>query len=313
MEQRIYDDYKWAKIRLINKYKKFSKELARQPSNENTFISINDFLASEPSLGPNADPGIIQYHYTHFENVNDFIKILIEDIYYNEIVCLSNFFAKFKNRFIVGNTFSYNLDLDYLDIPVNAIKEIDQCIQFKRFIYINLNIFWERDDMGHANMLLIDNLEKTIERFEPYGKSWKGDKQNLIAKKIDSKFNEEVLEKIKLKGYKYISPVHIQPVIGFQAKADAYDGMCVTFSLIYLHLRLMNPDIKHKVIIKYLLSKKKDEIVDIILKYARYIELSLKKNAYRVNLDRNKLYYKDFDKIQNYLRISEGNIKTINF
>ena len=59
MSSKLYLDYKTSKLRLINKYKRFSKELSRSVSNEDTFVSINDFLASEQSLGPNADPGTI--------------------------------------------------------------------------------------------------------------------------------------------------------------------------------------------------------------------------------------------------------------
>jgi uncharacterized membrane protein len=49
----------------------------------------------------------------------------------------------------------------------------------------------------------------------------------------------------------------------------------------------MNPDIDRKLIIKYLLSKSKEEIINIILRYAKYIEDTLKKNASEVNTQLN--------------------------
>ena len=49
MESKLYEDYKFSKLKLVNKYKRFSKKLARVATNEDTFISINDFLAEEQS------------------------------------------------------------------------------------------------------------------------------------------------------------------------------------------------------------------------------------------------------------------------
>ena len=83
---------------------------------------------------------------------------------------------------------------------------------------------------------------------------------------------------LNLNDYKYLSPIDISPKIGLQIKADFYEGMCSIYSLIYLQLRLMNPDIDQKVIINYLKSKEKNNILDIILKYTRYVEKILKEN-----------------------------------
>ena len=304
MSSNILIEYNRAKIKLINKYIKYSKNLSRAKSDPNTFISINDFLADEPSLGPDADKGEIDYFYMHYENINNFMKILMNDLSFNKIVCISDITVK-HTKFINRNSFVYNFDFDYLVIPIDAINEILEC-KDKRFIYINLIISWENKNIGHANMLLIDNINKTIERFEPF--------QSLnLSLKIDKKFNNDVLKKINLNDYKYISPIDISPKIGIQNKADAYNGMCVTYCIIYLQLRLMNPDIEKKIIIKYLLSKKKNEIINIILRYARYIENSLKKNSFMVNLELNKLYYEEYKLIKSYLIVYDNEIKTDSF
>jgi len=311
--EKTYNNYKFAKLHLINKYKKYYTKLARSVTDVNTFVSINDFLAYEPCLGPEEEIGIIYYHYALIENSNDFMKILINDIYYNNIVCILDFPSKHKN-FLSQNTLNYNSSLDYLDIPISMIEDIKKCFnENKRFTYINLRHYWDKVEFGHANMILIDNINKTIERFEPYGKSILNDKKNIVSTKIDNKFSDDVLNKIGLINYKYISPINYNPVVGLQTKADAYEGMCATFSMIYLHLRLMNPDIDQKILIKYLLSKKKDEIIDIILKYARYIENSLKENSYLLNIERNKFYITNFEKKQDYLRIKNKGLEIINY
>ena len=46
--------------------------------------------------------------------------------------------------------------------------------------------------------------------------------------------------------YKYISPQDYLPSYGFQAKIDAYSGLCVTWSTMYLHYRVLNPDLTSK-------------------------------------------------------------------
>ena len=63
----------------------------------------------------------------------------------------------------------------------------------------------------------------------------------------------------ELNNYKYISPVDISPKIGPQGKADAYTGMCLTFSLIYLQLRIMNPEVEQTEVVKYILKKSKNK------------------------------------------------------
>ena len=319
MESKIYKNYKDSKLRLLNKFKRFSKELSRIPTNENAFISINDFLAADQSLGPDADPGSIYYHFTHFENINNYMKILMNEIEYKNIICMPNMNAKYS-KYIIRNAITYHSNYDCMIIPESAVKEI---LDFtaKRFIYIIFNVYWDNTDMGHANILIIDNLKKTIERFEPHGELIRNhfsdkDKVPYLSIKhendrIDKKFNKDLLKKIHLEGYKYLSPIDISPKIGIQTTADAYGGMCVTYTLIYLQLRIMNPDIDQKVILKYLISKEEKEIIDIILRYAKYVEMTLKKNSAKVLEDDNKLYKEESRKMQKYIFFDDNGSRII--
>ena len=68
--------------------------------------------------------------------------------------------------------------------------------------------------------------------------------------------------------------------------------MCVTITMMYLHMRILNPDIKQKKIINYFLEKDKKELKTIILKYARFVELTLKRNKnVTIKLQDNILKY----------------------
>jgi len=314
MSSKILSEYNRAKIKLINKYLKQSKNLSRMKSYPNTFISINDFLAEEISLGPNAGKGDIDYSLYDPTNTHLFINQLIKDINFDSIICkLENVYIKYINPATIGkyechlNSIIYNMDRDEMIIPMNLKDEINRCSNSKRFVYIYFGITWIDTLMGHANMLLIDNLNKTIERFEPYGKNMPSDKKKNYQQSLDKKFSQKTLDILNLQNYKYISPEIFIPSESLQVKADAYDGMCVTYCMIYLQLRIMNPDVDRKLIIKYLLSKSKKEILDIILRYARYIENTLKDNSNNINKYLNNFYGNECNQKSNYLIINFKN------
>jgi len=301
MSSNIQIEYNRAKINLIKKYLKPSKNLSRVSLNADTFISINDFLAEEHSLGPNADPGDIKYYYTETNNISLFLKYLMKDIRFNKIICEPyNVYINYGSIFY-KNTILYYVQTDTMYIPSNLSDEIIKCANTNRFNFIYIGIRWENMISGHANILLIDHLKKTIERFEPHGKNTNWENQ------LDNKFNFKVLQYLNLEEYKYISPKIYEPRFGVQAKSDVYGGMCFTYIIIYLQLRIMNPDIDRKLIIKYLLSKSKQEMIDIILKYAKYIENTLKNNSNDVKKT-IKLYKTEAFKIKyNYMLVNYKN------
>jgi len=134
-------------------------------------------------------------------------------------------------------------------IPTNLSKEIKTCSS-KRMMIIRLS-FWgcnpEKPKEGHANVIVIDNQEKTVERFEPNGYSDKHDSlaNNFMAKHFVPKY---------FNGYKYLPPLSFMPKIGPQRKqtetVDNDFGFCAIFSTMYAHLRLVNPDIPQKNIVQ---------------------------------------------------------------
>lgn len=101
----------------------------------------------------------------------------------------------------------------------------------KRFAVINVGIYghsWK--SLGHANALIIDAKEKTIDRYEPAG----------VAKDpYDATVSR--LMKTVLPSFRYLR--YFEHEAGEQrASTDSYEGMCVTFSLLYVLYRLLNPD-----------------------------------------------------------------------
>ncbi len=299
-----YNLYKKAKKKLIKRYLEGSKPTQQM----DLFISINDFLSHEISEGPNADLGKINYDYQSYENLNNFIRILLKEIKYNKLVCYPDFDIKFDG-YIVKNGISYDEHKDEIVMAYDIKKQLDKCIKNdKRFYYFIIII--KGDQFSHANIVVIDLFKKTIERYEPYGKSVLHDENNVFTKKFDNRFTS-ILRYLNMDNYVYMSPIDLSPQIGLQSVSDAYDGMCITYCLMYIHLRIMNPDVTQSDIISYFLRKSGDEIINMILKYARYVENVLKKNSRAVNIRSDDLYNIKFHNEHKYVVANTNGEKII--
>jgi len=158
----------------------------------------------------------------------------------------------------------------------------------KRFTPITINNLLPLSNgqiENHANMLLIDNKSKQIELFEPHGykpeKSSKKDLNRAYALKIEALkdffINTELdNSKYKLSTYKFISAADFVQKQGFQGLFDSNSGYCVTWSSLYCHYRILNPDVPVEKIVEYM---DQSIVTGTILRYAKHIEDTLKKKT----------------------------------
>ena len=162
------------------------------------------------------------------------------------------------------------------------IKAIKKCNNNKfRFIYFTF--FYDfSSKIGHVNVVIIDLYKKTLELFEPYGYINKPSTNNV------NRVFPKIMKRLDLDDFKFIPPSNLSPRLGIQSKGDC--GMCLTIIMMYLHLRILNPDIKQTKIVNYLLSYNSKELKELILKYARHVERTLKNNSKLVKKF-NKLFY----------------------
>ena len=309
-----YDSYKKFKKNIIVKYtktskkqsKKTSKKLSRSTNSEkmDKFISINDFLAEEMSKGPVEDKGKINYYYQSYSNIFNFFTILANYYNFNEIVCIPKFVLKFKEYIDVTSIIYYS-DTKEIIVPTKLRDKIKNCFESNvRFVYCTFMIDSSKNKgINHANILVIDLHKKTIERFEPYGH---------LNKELEHNINDAIkirlMRIVDLEDFTYLSPFDISPLKGLQSKADAHDGMCVTFCMLYLQLRLMNPDTIQKELIEYLLEKDKHELKKLILKYAKFVELTLKKYYYVIHENDNYIR-KKWNSLQEFIISGEKSEK----
>lgn len=218
-------------------------------------------LEKKENKGTEETSGFIDYHYQKLDNISEFLAKISEnnDCYVDD-----------------------NLTIEY-DIETKNIKSLYSTLEYfknkiyqnknKRFIAITFNV--QLITFSHANIILIDNKNKNIEFFEPHGhkeeeSTLEGIKGAYLQK---SKSIKKFIDKI-LPDYKFINVSEIFKQEGFQMKYDARHGYCVTWSILYSHYRLLNPDIKLDVIIQYIYYY---ITTNKLLRYAKFIEKILKK------------------------------------
>lgn len=125
----------------------------------------------------------------------------------------------------------------------------------KRFVVLPFG--YDCVDSGHANYLLYDKLTCSLERFESFGKV--NDSKCLNPPNLDRKI-KMLFQKNLGKEYvkKYYKPLDYAPSRNFQAiqeaekemNADDPVGFCAVWSAWYIDLRLSNPDIERRELVK---------------------------------------------------------------
>ena len=131
---------------------------------------------------------------------------------------------------------------------------------------------------GHANVIFFDTVNKTIDRYDPHGvhcvantcPSYDQDKTDKILK---DKF------RTILPDYRFIDFTATCPNIGPQAKAEigTRNGYCVTWSLMFTILRLLNPDKTVNQLNSVMLQGTPSQMMTKMQKFAKFYSDILKK------------------------------------
>jgi len=171
------------------------------------------------------------------------------------------------------NNYWYHNNLNNLINAERRDKKYDFCFCYLSIVIENTGL--------HANILIWDFNNLTIERFDPYG--------NVINfdTKIDNILEEELTWNT---GFTYLRPSDFMPVAGFQTIADElnpfyqksgdYGGYCLAWCTWYLEHRIKNKNVSPKNLVDKLLKKlsfDKDSFMEYIRNYAN------KLNTFRVN------------------------------
>jgi hypothetical protein len=180
-----------------------------------------------------------------------------------KIVCIPNltvYYKYFKTRAALA--YDIENDILYHGFEDKTKEDIIKCSQKSniRFIYFTFIIYSDKKSgISHANIIIIDLYKKTYER------------------SVNKIFRNRVKKVFGLDDFTYILPANISPIIGIQCIADSYCGMCITISMMYLHMRILNPNTSQKSLVKFLMNRYKKKLKEMILKYAKHVEETLKK------------------------------------
>jgi len=231
---------------------------------KNKYNIVDVPLDKKQNKGTIESSGFVDYHYQRLDNIINFMHLTTKD---REDIHI------FK-----GND-ELSLELDIENNKINPIYSSnstfkENIIKSKKIKYVPITFNVELITSSHATIILIDNENKNIEYFEPHG--YKSDKSTLEGV-VGAYYNKMIsLKKYMgklLPDYNFINISELFKREGFQMKHDARNGYCVTWSILYIHYRILNPDLKINILIRYIyyyVTK------TILLRYAKYIEKVLK-------------------------------------
>jgi hypothetical protein len=256
------------------------------PSKINEWLFNLYIIENNDILFPIIDSQLLERaSYNQYNETLNFDKIITSNpVFPNEILFYS------KDNYYIH---------PYLNNFVNSYK--------KRFLFINLTLVVD-DTNYHANIIIYDYKNTTIERFEPYGA--------YVTNKIpdlDDILEEELTWNT---GFKYISPKDFMGHISFQLVSDETndnnkkhgdpEGYCLAWCYWYLETKLSNPDVDSQILVHKLIKK----LNNLDIKFSEYIrnyanKLDIEKNKFLkiIGIDPKNYYDKNIDhqKIYEYV------------
>ena len=256
----------------------------------------------------------------NLENVQETSSIVLDSVFYttymdkiiidvsqnNILKSINHFNLSQSVCFFTSDQYSdYFIKIDFnqhiYSIPLKFRSMLEYCkgIQerqegFIRFYIIPITLIFKGG--SHANVIIIDNLSMTIEFFEPHGVKYRGQYHDIYDMEHHIK---NVLKDIFPKHYQTYKYVNTQTCVkGLQiiqeTGKNGQGGFCAAWSLLIIHMRLLNIYLETTDVIKFFMENfNSTELDRYIKRYASYIE----KHTAMINakFNRNLLYPMEFD------------------
>ena len=232
-------------INILKKLDKYNKQLNNIKIDNYPYINSSFYNAQEKDVKLFFIYLSKKYKNLLIPKIDNYkIKLLYNDI----------FWIKYKNE----NNYTIN---EYLNNIVNSERNNYN----KRFLIVYLQIIYDNTN-AHANLLIYDFKNMTIERFDPGGG-------------IDDTIMDEILEEELTwnTGLTYIRPSLYMSYDGFQNISDERNminkkpgdigGYCLAWCIWYIETKMKNEDVNSKV----LFSKLIDKLNNTGLKFSEYI------------------------------------------
>jgi hypothetical protein len=213
-----------------------------------------------------------KYHYQDYEIFARYLEIVIEGLSQEYVKV-----PKDMSDMTLGLTMSSGHMRPYYVSDKVFRKVIEEGVRSKKVSLIPIILNLEmKGSSNHANCLVIHKDTKTIELFEPHGHrtsvSTLGGQVGAYVKKMTylKRYWKE-----RLPEYTVVNVVDAVKKTAFQTDKDpdGHSGFCVTWSLLYTHYRILNPNVPYEVLLVYIDRK---ITTRLLLRYARKVEETLK-------------------------------------
>jgi len=259
-----------------------------------TNIKLNEYLYSHSNLFQSKFKDMSFYLLYLINKYKKLYYPKINDIQLNNLTNISEMNMEWpdtllENNYIFPWIICYENENEYWIHPMlnNLINaQINKKKYHFGFCYLSLRL----EDGGlHANILIYDFINLTLERFDPYGNTVNFDK------KLDEILEEELTWNTKLK---YLNPSDYMPVTGFQTVSDElnpykqkygdFGGYCLAWCIWYLEHRIINHKIKSKELVLKLikkLSENKNTFMEYIRNYANNLNKGRIKYLNKAGID----------------------------
>jgi hypothetical protein len=181
--------------------------------------------------------------------------------------CLFPFTSRYSNisnnkdKLVIRGPFD---NLSY--IISNCKKKGLELVIFSLGLYRNTVI---TSTESHANCLIINILQKTIERFDPHG----GDGEAVYNQKLIDDSLKKIFS-MELKDYTYINYYESCPYFGpqtLEANSEYAHGLCVTWTTLYIVLRILNPKKSQDFIVKKMMEGTPYHILSTLLRFQAFM------------------------------------------
>ena len=215
-----------------------------------------------------------------------------------------NFNTLFPHLILWKNKYNYWIDPNLIFWLLSNKNKV-------KFVYIKLSVYLLDNNTRHSNAIIIDNINKIVERFEPYGEM-PFNNSNDINTMIQINIAKPL-------GYEF---KFIQPYPGFQSRSDEFGkynktygdpmGFCLAWSFLYLDIKLelikynsdLNPiDFINWYIINNFFNdfnidekeNRTNKYILFIRYYARYLDNEKNKLIHKYKLEPSLSYQTDYD------------------
>lgn len=236
-------------------------------------VKWKEYLLKAKKYKPNLNIKLEENEYQHSTKFTATTLDLIVYFIYLDKKYKNLYIPKIKNETTDRNDFpwfiNYNDSTNNLDIHPSINLLINNIRREKSHDYavLFLGLILEKEELKHANVILYDFNNLTVERFEPYGDSGVDDK-------LDDYLDEELTWNT---GFKYLRPKDFLTKPGYQLisnesndnlKAGDFGGFCLGWCIWYIEHRLKNSKVNSKILNEKTIEKML-RLDDSFLEYIR--------------------------------------------